>query len=108
MGLLVIDGLDGLVEVGECFCSFELALQDVLPAFLPSFEVFDKLQYVSMVLEGTLCRHSYPLNHIVCSFKVGQHSTNIGLVIGPLSKGAETPLHGLHCDEQWLQVASVV
>jgi hypothetical protein len=41
--LFVIDGLDGLVEVGECFCSFVLALQDVLPAFFPGFEVFDKL-----------------------------------------------------------------
>jgi hypothetical protein len=45
--LFVIDGLDGLVEVGECFCCFELALQDVLPAFFPSLEVFDKLQHVS-------------------------------------------------------------
>jgi hypothetical protein len=45
--LLVIDGLDGLVEVGECFGCFELALQDVLPTLFPSFEVFDKLQHVS-------------------------------------------------------------
>lgn len=54
---------------------------------------------VSAVLEGGFRRHSYPLNHVVCSFEVCQHDTNIGLVIGPLSKGAETPLHGLHGDD---------
>lgn len=51
MWLLVVDGLDGLVEVGERFCCFELALEDVLPAFLPGFEVFDKLWHVSGRLE---------------------------------------------------------
>jgi hypothetical protein len=105
----VIDGLDGLVEVGECFCSFVLALEDVLPAFLPGFEVFDELWHVSVnFLQGGICCHSYSLNHVICSFKVCQHDTNIGLVIGPLSKGAETPLHGLHCEQLWLFVVSVV
>lgn len=92
----MIDGLDGLVEVGECFCCFELALQDVLPAFLPSLKVLDKLWHVSIVLEGEISCHSHPLNHVVCSFEVCQHDSNIGLVIGSLSKCAETPLHGLH------------
>ena len=96
MWLLVVYGLDGLVEVGECFCCFELALEDVLPAFLPSFEVLDKLWHVSVMIQSTFCRHSYSLNHVVGSFKVCQHHTNVGLVIGSLSKGAETPLHGLH------------
>ena len=99
MWLLVIDGLDGLVEVGECFCCFELAFQNVLPAFFPSFEVFDKLWCVSVTLEGGICCHAYSFDHVVCSFEVCQHDTNIGLVIGPLSKGAETPLHGLHGDD---------
>ena len=54
---------------------------------------------VSVMLEGGFRRHSYPLDHVVCSFEVCQHDTNIGLVIGPLSKGAETPLHGLHGDD---------
>lgn len=44
----MIDGLDGLVEVGECFSCFKLAFEDVLPAFFPSFEVFDKLWHVSI------------------------------------------------------------
>jgi hypothetical protein len=52
--LLVVDGLDGLVEIGECFCSFKLALEDVLPALFPGFEVFDKLWHVSIVLAGRI------------------------------------------------------
>ena len=51
MWLLVIDGLNGLVDVGECFCCFELAFQDIFPAFFPSFEVFDKLCRISILLE---------------------------------------------------------
>jgi len=46
--LFVVDGLNGLVEVGECFTGFELALQDVLPAFFPGLKVFDKLSRVSL------------------------------------------------------------
>jgi hypothetical protein len=41
--LLVVDGFDGLVEVGERFCGFELAFENILPALLPGFKVFDKL-----------------------------------------------------------------
>lgn len=41
---------------------------------------------------------AYSFDHIVCSFEICQHGTNVSLVIGPLLKGAETPLHRLHFD----------
>ena len=37
---------------------------------------------VSWLKVVRFCRHSYPLNHVVGSFKVCQHDANIGLVIG--------------------------
>jgi hypothetical protein len=46
----MIDWLNGLVEVGERFCCFVLALQDILPSFFPCLEVFDKLYRVSVVI----------------------------------------------------------
>lgn len=45
--LLVIDGLDGLVQVGESLDCLELAFEDVFPAFFPRLEVFDELLKVS-------------------------------------------------------------
>ena len=47
--MLVIDRFNGLVEIGERFCCFVLALENVLPSFFPRLEVFDKLSQVSVV-----------------------------------------------------------
>lgn len=39
---------------------------------------------------------THPFNHVVGGLEIGQHDTDVSLIIGSLLKGAETALHGLH------------
>lgn len=50
----------------------------------------------SYVYFASMYGWAYLLNHGIGSLEISQDSTNIGLIIRPLLKGAETPLHGLH------------
>jgi hypothetical protein len=39
---------------------------------------------------------AHPLNHVVGGLEFSQHDADVSLIIGPLLKGAEATLHGLH------------